>query len=193
MDSSSEEALAQLAADVDLYYEKLVLLYSHQLKSFIIRRTSNVQDAEDIVQEAFMRAYVALRRYSIQQRQTLQIRAWLYKIVWNLYCNHISRSKLSYTVPFDFSDDALLDYEDEGGEHPEQLLEQTELRQELEALVTTLPQRYRVMVNLYFFEELRYQEIADILNQPLGTVKVYVHRGIQMLRKSLATQANKIG
>jgi RNA polymerase sigma-70 factor (ECF subfamily) len=193
MQSSDEDSLALSAIDVDSYYEQLVSLYWHQLKSFIARRVGNPQDAEDIVQEALLRAYVALERYSVQQRQSLKARAWLYKIVWNVYCNYTGRSKQPPSVPLDISEESpLLEREDDRFEQPEKAFEHVEGRQELVALVATLPQHFRDVVSLYYFEDLSHQEIADILKQPVGTVKVYVHRGIRLLRKMLAMQTYEV-
>src|SRR5579859_6892461 len=194
MDESIEDNLALLATDVDRYYERLVSLYWHQLRLFAVRRLGNAQDSEDVVQEAFMRAYIALENYPLEQRRSLKARAWLYKITWHLVCNHINRAKAALLEPLDTSEESvLLEREDERSEDPEDLFEQVERRQEVEALVSSLPPRYRTVVILYYFEDLTSQEVADILNQPVGTVKVYVHRGIKLLRKALAVQVNNIG
>ena len=72
------------------------------------------------------------------------------------------------------------------------LLEDAERRQELAGLVATLPDRYREAVSLYYFEEFSYQEIADLLDQPIGTIKSSVHRGIRLLRKLVSTQSNEV-
>jgi RNA polymerase sigma-70 factor (ECF subfamily) len=194
MNASDEVNLEQLAADVDQYHERLVMLYWQPLKAFVLSRTGSLQDAEDIVQEAFIRAYFALDRYSIEQIQTLKVRPWLYKITWNVYLNHIKQASSSSQVYLGAVDERELFMQDHLiGEHPEMAFEQSERRQELETLVATLPQSYRVPVSMYYFEELRYREIAEILRQPVGTVKVYVHRGLQMLRKALNIQRNEVG
>jgi RNA polymerase sigma-70 factor, ECF subfamily len=194
MNESNEVVnLEQLAIDVDQYHERLVMLYWQPLKAFILSRTGSLQDTEDIVQEAFIRAYFALERYSIEQIQTLKVRPWLYKITRNVYLNHIKQVRLSSQVYLDAVDERDLSMQDHLlAEHPEIAFEQTERRQELEMLVATLPQNYRVPVSMYYFEQLRYREIAEILSQPVGTVKVYVHRGIQMLRKALNIQRNEV-
>ncbi|HLZ58156.1 MAG TPA: sigma-70 family RNA polymerase sigma factor [Ktedonosporobacter sp.] len=190
MDASVEDNLARLAEDVDRYYEMLVSLYWHQLRLFAVRRLGNTQDAEDVVQEAFMRAYIALENYPLEQRRNLKARAWLYKITWHLICNNINRSKTALLESLDTSEEStLLEREDERNEGPEDLFERAERRQEIEALVSSLPDRYRTVVSLYYFEDLSSQEVADILNQPVGTVKVYVHRGVKLLRKALAMQS----
>jgi RNA polymerase sigma-70 factor (ECF subfamily) len=193
MDASSESNLALPAITVETYYEQLVSLYWYQLRAFIARRVGSPQDAEDIVQEALLRAYVALERYPVQRRQTLKARPWLYKIAWNVYCNYTGRSKQPPSIPLDLSDESpLLEREDDRFVQPEVAFEHVEDRQELEILVATLPQHYRDVVSLYYFEDLNYQEIADILNQPVGTVKVYVHRGVRLLRKALAIEIHEV-
>lgn len=193
MDTSNEVNLAQFAANVDLYHEQLVQLYWQPLKAFILSRTGSLQDAEDIVQEAFVRAYLALDHYSLEQIQSLKARPWLYKITWNVFCNHVKRTKLSSQVYLEALEEKDFVEQDRlSNEHPERAFEQVEQRQELETLVATLPQNYRVPVTMYYFEEMRYREIADILQQPVGTVKVYVHRGIQMLRKALNIHRNEV-
>ncbi len=190
----SAENLALFAHDVDAYHEQLVALYWHALKAFVLRRVASLQDAEDLVQEAFLRAYLALERYSPEQIRSLKARSWLYKIAWNICCNHVTRSRGSALVSLDLMEGSdLLEREGDAGEQPEAAFERMEHRQELEKLIATLPPHYGVVVSLYYFEDLTYQEVADILNQPLGTVKVYVRRGIHMLRKTLSVQMNEAG
>ncbi len=188
MDDSDEARLALLAANVDRYYEQLVLLYSQPLRAFVLRQTGHPQDAEDIVQEAFIRAYYALARYPAERLRTLKARPWLYKITWNCYCNYTSRAKLPPSVSLDTDDDAWPEPEDAVQEQPELAFESFERRRELEALVASLPPRYREVVSLYYFDDLSHQEIANMLNQPIGTVKAHVHRGIRMLRQGLGLE-----
>jgi len=180
------------AAQVDAYYEQLVSTYWPPLHAFILRRTRSPQDAEDIVQEAFLHAYYALERYSLQQVRTLQARPWLYKITWNVYRNYISRSKPPVAVSLDTkAADFLLDLNDEWQERPEAIYEKGERRRELETLVETLPEPYREVIGLYYFDDLSHQEIADLLNRPVGTIKTHVHRGLCMLRKALQAKEGR--
>jgi len=194
MDPGDADILALLATDLRHSYEQLVSTYWHQLKVFVLRQAGSPrEDAEDIVQEAFVRAYYALERYPAQRILALKVRPWLYKITWSVYCNYTERSKLPQSVPLDTSkDSAFLELEDDGHEQPEEAFENEERRRELVALVDTLPQRYRQVVSLHYFEDLGYQEIADIFNQPTGTVRVSVHRGIGLLRKALEVYKSKV-
>ncbi len=194
MDPGDSDILALLATDLRHSYEQLVSTYWHQLKVFVLRQEGSPrEDAEDIVQEAFVRAYYALERYPAQRILALKVRPWLYKITWSVYCNYMERSKLPQSVPLDTSkDSAFLELEDDSHEQPEEVFENEERRRELIALVDTLPQRYRQVVSLHYFEDLDYQEIADIFNQPAGTVRVSVHRGIGLLRKALEVYKSKV-
>jgi len=195
MDPGNDELAALLAVNLDRHYEELVSLYWQQLSAFVLRRTRHFQDTEDIIQETFMRAYLALERYPTERIETLKVRPWLYKIAWSVYCNHTGRTKLPLIVPLDAPDEGFyIELEEDVREQPEVLYEQAEQRRELEALIEHLPAHYRDMVSLYYFEELSQKEIADVLNLPLGTVKVYIHRGIRLLRKLWQEQTNnKVG
>lgn len=193
MDPGDSDILALLATDLRHSYERLVSIYWYRLKVFVLRQLESPQDAEDIVQESFVRAYYALERYPAERILALKIRPWLYKITWSVYCTYMERSKLQQSMPLDTSEDsALLELEDDEYEQPEEAFENEERRRELIALVDTLPQRYREVVSLHYFEDLSYQEIADIFNQPAGTVRVSVHRGIRQLRKALEARKSKV-
>jgi RNA polymerase sigma-70 factor, ECF subfamily len=193
MDAGDSQIVALLATDLKHSYEQLVSTYWHRLKAFILRHVGSPQDAEDIVQEAFVRAYYALEAYPEQRILALKVRPWLYKITWSVYCNHIEHSKLQDSVPLDASEDSVfLELQDDGHEQPEEAFETGERRRELIALVDALPQRYREVVSLHYFEDLSYHEIADIFNQPAGTVRVSVHRGIRLLRKALEASKSKV-
>jgi len=193
MDSGDSDIVALLATDLKHSYERLVSTYWHRLKASVQRQLKSPQDAEDIVQEAFVRAYYALEGYPAQRILALKLRPWLYKITWSVYCNYMEHSKLQPSIPLDISEDSvLLEIKDDGHEQPEEVFESEERRRELIALVDTLPQRYREVVSLHYFEDLNYQEIADIFNQPAGTVRVSVHRGIGLLRKALEAYKSKV-
>lgn len=190
MDQRHEELPELLAEDLDRHFEQLMMVYQHQLYAFALRQVGNAQDAEDIVQETFLRAHHALKNYPGSRIRTLQLRQWLYKITLNVFRNATRRSELQ-SVPLDLSEDSpALAIEDQAASLDEEV-NRHEWKQELEILVATLPQQYRVAVNLHYFEDFSHREIAELLNQPSGTVKANVHRGIQLLRRALGTQLNE--
>lgn len=184
MDDTDVPAL--LATDLDHHFKYVVSIYQHRLYAFALRQTGSPQEAEDIVQDALIQAYFALRNYPAQRIQTLILQPWLYRIVINVFYSRRRRLHIQF-VPFDSSEDSpLLEIEDLSRKPDEELWWQ-ERRRELEMLVATLPERYRVAVNLHYFEELSYQEIADLLDQPTGSVKSMVHRGVALLRQAWKT------
>jgi RNA polymerase sigma-70 factor (ECF subfamily) len=87
MNQSHQELPALLATDQDCYFEQLVLVYQHRLYAFALRQVGNKQDAEDIVQETFLRAHHALKNYPASRIRTLRLRQWLYKITLNVFFN----------------------------------------------------------------------------------------------------------
>lgn len=192
MDHDEGDVLASLATDLDRSFEGLMAIYWHQLYAFVLRRVASTQDAEDIVMEAFVRAYIALKGYPPERVRTLKLRAWLYKITYNEYCRFISKSTRP-SVPFALIEEgAVVEQEEDQNKQPEMHFESAERRQELKNLVAALPERYREVLSLYYFEELNYQQIADLLDQPPGTIKSSVHRGIQLLRKALSAQSHEV-
>jgi len=191
MESSGEQLpdlLALLATDLDYYFQNLVLSSQQRLYAFALRQAGSPEDAEDIVQEAFIRAYHALADYPAERIRTMKLLPWLYKITLHVFYRHRSSTRLQ-CMPLDLSEDStLLEIEDDGHEQPEKVLENTEDLRELEALISGLPEQYRVAVSCYYYEELSYREIAELLNQPVGTVKSNVYRGTRLLRKAIETQ-----
>jgi len=182
MDIGENELSSLLVVDLKRYFKQIVLHYQDQLYTFVVQLTGNVSDAEDIVQDAFIGAYITLTQYPSERIQTLKLRPWLYKIALNIFRNS-KRGKQLFLIPLDQSLDGTL--QDQSEENPDTLYEITEQHQELEALLATLPVHYRTVITCYYFEELSYQEIADLLDQPIGTTKSRLHRGVQMIRQKM--------
>jgi RNA polymerase sigma-70 factor (ECF subfamily) len=178
--------LAGLASDLDGSFEELVVRYQDRLYRFALRLSGSAQDAEEVAQDAFVRAYEALKRYPAQRVRTLALRAWLYQITLNVFRNRMRRRQLSL-VPLDGNP-----IEGVEQELPEQAAERAESRQELAALVAALPERHRVAVVLRHVEGLSYAEIAAVLGQPAGTIKANVHRGLQTLRSALSEYEREV-
>ena len=158
-----------------------------RLYLFALRYCACPSDAEEIVQDAFVRAYRALCVYPCDQRATLQVKAWLFQITLNVARNKARRAR-PRTVPLDAPDDdgtPRFDPAADPREGPEPLAEASEHGRELGALVAALPERYRAPVILRHVNELSYDEVAALLGQPVGTVKSNVHRGVRLLRQRL--------
>jgi RNA polymerase sigma-70 factor, ECF subfamily len=181
------DLLSLLASDLNRYFPSLVLNFQQRLYAFALRYTGIPQDAEDIAQETFIRAYHALADYPAERIRMMKMQSWLYKIALHICYRHKSNVRLQY-ISLDLSEKQQALLEGDEREYPEKVLEDREEVRELEAMINRLPEQYRIAVSCYYFEELGYREIAELLNQPIGTVKSNVHRGTQLLRKSFLAQ-----
>lgn len=190
-----EKLRAELAADLDCHFERLVWTYQDRLYSFALRLSGSSQDAEEIAQDAFVRAYRALQSYSPERVLDLALRAWLYQITLNVARNR-ARGKRLRLVPLGSppdEDGLAFEPEDDERDRPEAVQERAERRDELQALLQGLPERYRAAVVLRHVEGLGYAEAAAVLDQPVGTVKANVHRGVGLLREAMAGQLSEVG
>ena len=191
MDQDEEDLLSLLATDLDRHFRQLVILYQQRLFSFALRLVGSPQDAEDIIQETFLRSYHALKSYPVLKVRALRIRPWLYTVTLNIFRNRQRKPEHQF-IPLNTSEESpLLEIEDPSC-GPDEEAYWHEMRRELEIQLATLSERYRVAVTLYYFEDLSYSEIAELLNQPIGTVKAHVHRALRQLHKSLDTQKNGV-
>lgn len=184
------ELLELLLTNLDRAFRQLVLSYQQMLYAFALRLSGSTQDAEDIVQEALMGAYITLLHYPPERIRALKLRAWLYKLTLNVFRNSKRRARLQ-VVPYDLSEseeEVVLELPAAEHERPEVLYEHVENLLELAEMLNALPERYRVVIICYYFEDLSYQEIATLLDQPLGTIKSRLHRGIEMLRHHSQSQ-----
>ncbi len=187
MDQDDEDLLSLLTTDLDRHFRQIVVLYQQRLYSFALRLVGSPQDAEDIVQETFLRSYHALKSYPAVKVGTLKLRQWLYTITLNIFRNRQRKPEHQF-ISLDISEDSpLLEIEDPSF-GPDEEAYWREWRRELEMHLATLAEHYRVAVTLYYFEDLSYTEIAALLNQPIGTVKAHVHRALRRLHKALETQ-----
>lgn len=177
-----------LAEDLPQAFDDLVSRFQQRLFAFALRLTGNRGDAEDILQEALLGAYVSLEQYPLERIRTLQLQAWLYKVTFHAY-QHSRRGARLQVLSFDDEEAALLpQIVDDAAEQPEFVLERWEQQQTLLALLAQLPERGRIALTCFYFEDLSYQEIADLLDVPLGTVKSLLHRGVRQLREALTAK-----
>lgn len=187
MEMCEQELLELLATDLYQHFYQLVLCYQQRLYAFARRLTGSAAEAEDIVQETLVSAYVSLENYPVQRILTLKLQAWLYRVTLNVYTHNTRRTQLQL-VPLDMTEGGTaLTIEARADERPDVLFEDGERRRELEGWIAQLPERYRIAVTCYYFECLSYQEIADLLEQPVGTVKSNISRGVRHLQKLLQT------
>lgn len=196
--SETTDALpAALANDLDGNFEALVLAFQDRLYGFALRFCANREDAEEIAQDAFVRAYRALQKYPPDRIRALSLRAWLYQIALNVARNRFRRKRhrlVSLDERRRAPDSGLrgdpnpnpLDPADDPEKRPDRLLETRRERADVATLVRALPERYRAPLVLRYVEGLPVDEVAAILGQPSGTAKSNLHRAVNALRDSLS-------
>ena len=184
--TAHDDLAERLAADLDGCLEELVLAYQHRLYAFALRLTGSPPDAEEIAQDAFVRAYRALQTYPADRVRSLALRPWLYQITLNVARNR-GRGRRLRLVPLDGEGETAAEIASPD-ERPAAAVERLEQGDELAALVAALPARYRAAVVLRHVEGLSYRELATVLDQPIGTVKANTHRGIKLLREALSAE-----
>lgn len=192
-ESTDRKLTELLAADLDSNFEEVVLAYQHRLYSYVRFMVGNEPDAEDMIQDTFVNAYQALRRYSESEVRSLKLKPWLYKIAHNLVLNHIryaDRSSQSKEISIDRAElgESLGLIEQDQYSLPEQVLESNETREELYMCLNRLSASNRTPVILHYISGLPYHEIAVILNQPVNTVKSNGRRGLISLQQMLRMQ-----
>jgi RNA polymerase sigma-70 factor (ECF subfamily) len=185
----------RLAVSVDEAFEDVVRRYQDRLFSFALRVTGNAEDAEEVAQDAFVRAYRALCTYPADRIRGLALRPWLYRITLNLARNRLRGKKprlVSLDHPLSADGDAPWEPPDDESRRPDALYESERRRVDIAALVASLPERYRAPLVLRYVEGLQLDEVARILEQPLGTTKSHLHRGVNALREALTSSRRKV-
>ncbi len=175
---------ARLATDVDGAFEALVRAHVDRLYSIALRLTGDASDAEEIAQDVLVRAYRALGTYDGERIRALRLRPWLAAIAVNLSRNRRRRiADRLRPLPLTALDDAPARAPlASSGDAPEAVaIRRAELDRWRLAL-GSLPERYRVPIVLRHVDDLSYQEMAETLGRPEGTLKAQVHRGLTMLR-----------
>jgi RNA polymerase sigma-70 factor (ECF subfamily) len=174
-------------------FERIVAEYQRRLYGFALRMTGNREDAEEIVQDSFVRAYRALAKMNEEQRSELRLQPWLYTITLNVTRNRL-RSKRPTNVALDAlaDPDALLRQTHAGPELPQSVLERNDDMALIEQALLSLPMHLRAAATLRFIEGRSHPEIAEILTQPIGTVKSHVHRAVRILRKILGPELGRL-
>ena len=187
MSSGSQDEAALVAEAIggsELAFRTLVERYQRPVFSLVLRMVRDHGIAEDVTQEVFVKAWMALSRYDPRRR----FASWLFKIASNAAIDQLRRKKLP-TTPIETSDtdqSSILDrIEDERSESPDTLVKRRELSAALEAAVAALRPEYRLVVLLRFREELPYKDIAEATGMPLGTVKTNLRRARREIEERL--------
>jgi RNA polymerase sigma-70 factor (ECF subfamily) len=169
-------------------FERIVGNYETKLRAYAQRMSGNREDAEEIVQDAFLRAYRALDRMPESARRELRLAGWLYTITLNVTRNRL-RKKTPAVVSLDSAADPtwLLSHYVEG-ETPESVLDARASLEVVESALLSVPEHMRSTARLKFVEGRTHREIANAYRRPIGTVKSHVRRAAIVIRRHFAEQ-----
>jgi len=172
-------------------FEKLIERTQRQAYNIAYRMTGNRDDAEDLTQEAYLRAY---RSFSTYNRQ-MPFESWFFRILSNLFIDLLRRrpklKPLSLDQPMgdeENEENLLLQLPDEDANPERNLLDQV-MDERLQTALAALPEAFRVAVLLCDVEGRSYEEIAQLMGSSIGTVRSRIHRGRSLLRRYMDAQA----
>ena len=173
-------------------FDALVQRYHKQAYNVAFRMAGNHADAEDLTQEAFIRAF----RFFGQYRRELPFESWLYKIMSNVFIDRLRRKPKvkirSIDQPVTTEDgEAQFDVADTTAGPEDQVLSR-EMDGRIQAALNTLPEAFRLTVIYADIEGLSYEEIADATRTNIGTVRSRLHRGRRLLRSKLKGYADQM-
>ncbi len=166
----------------DKAYAKLLQRYRKPVYHMVLKMVRNIDDAEDLTMESFSKAFRSLSRF----KKDYTFSTWLFRIATNNAIDFIRKRKLNtLSIQNTFTDDdgqsVGIDVEDDGVLNPQDETIKAQKEEIIQAFVGMLPSKYQKLVRLRYFHELSYEEIAEELEAPLGTVKAQLHRARELM------------
>jgi RNA polymerase sigma-70 factor (ECF subfamily) len=165
-------------------FSRLIDNYKNMVYNLAYRMSSSPHEAEDISQEAFLRAYQSLARFN----PSYKFSTWLYQITLNIIRDRFKKKELNYVsldAPVESDDSEFYPQPADSTNNPEQIMTQKEDAQAIQQAILSLPLKYREVIVLRHLQDLSYIEIGNILKLPQGTVKVRLYRAREQLKKTL--------
>ncbi len=165
-------------------FNELVNRYKRGVYTVIVRMVRDNETANDLSQETFIKLYRSLSSYDPEYRFS----SWLFKVANNLTIDHLRKNRqkvYSLDAPVEAEDDQVGVQIASSGENPLDRVESLELGEQIKEAIMELPVDYRRVIVLRHVEDMSYEEIVEVTDLPLGTVKTLLFRGRRLLRKKL--------
>lgn len=181
MGPSDEELVAAFQRGELSAFDTLVLRWDGKIRGAIYRILGSEDEARDLCQEAFLKAYRALPGFKGQARFS----SWLYQIALNLCRDRMRRRRGRVFISLDDPDGPESNQRPDPGPGTLELVESMDMSRMVASAVADLPEDQRVVIVLKEYQDLTFLEISEVLDVPLSTVKTRLYRGLIQLRESL--------
>ncbi|MBQ9220197.1 MAG: RNA polymerase sigma factor RpoE [Succinivibrio sp.] len=189
--ASSDEAIVKRVQQGDVSaYNILVIKYQHKVAQIISKFVGNSADVNDVAQEAFIKAYKAINNF----RGESSFYTWLYRIVVNAAKTYLeSNSKRKNHIDVDSEEFQSIDSQGvlTSRESPDKIIESQELQQVILSAMNELPEELRQAIMLREVEGMSYEDMADLLQIPIGTVRSRIFRARQFIEEKMSKFAGK--
>lgn len=194
LEQADEQALIQSCKDGDVgAFDQLVRRYEKRVFNCALRISGNYNDASDVAQEAFIRAFSSIQTF----RGDAKFATWIYRIVTNVYLDERKKSKAHRQTSLDdyieLEENSVSRQIEDDSPTPDEVVENKERARALQNAINSLPDYQRVIVTLYHMQHRSYEEIAEILNLPIGTVKSRLNRARIALGEKLQGEPELFG
>lgn len=184
MEISDHELMRRVKDGDTPAFDVLVRKWEHRLYNVVYKIICDIETTRDICQEVFLQVYKSAKKYN----PTAQFETWLYRIAINSSINELRKQKRYQTYSLDNQDETQISLDDimtDPNPKPDDIVQQNEMASCIQNALAKLPTEQRIVVTLRHYEGLKYQQIAEILNCPLGTVKSRMYSAIEQLRTLL--------
>ena len=181
MSISDSEIIESIRKGAKREFARLIDRYKDKGMTLAMRMLKHREDAEEALQDAFIRAYNALDKFE----GAAKFGTWFYRILYNVCLTKLSGRKEEYQS---------IEYEDENSYDAidpmavtaaDSDYEQKEIIAQMKLIIVAMPEKYRTLLSLFYFQELNHQEICDVTKLPLGTIKTQLFRARVILRQKL--------
>ena len=190
---ASKDLVLESAADRNLRFERDAIVFMDQLYAAALRYTKNPEDARDLVQDTYLKAFNSFHQFE----EGTNLRAWLYRVLTttfiNTYRKDQRRPQLSAGELEDWQLAKAQSHTSDLGKSAEVEALESLPDSDIKRALQEIPEEFRIAVYLADVEGFSYKEIADIVDVPAGTVMSRLHRGRKLLREKLADYAKELG
>lgn len=166
-------------------FETLLKKYRKSVYYMLLKMVKNPDDAEDLTQEAFAKAFNSIEKFDSK----FAFSTWLFRIATNNCIDYIRKKRVqtvSFDSPVEGDDGSAMRFDVKTDDlDPNESMLKDQRRRYLKMAIERLPEKYRVLVELRYFQELSYEEVAEELQIPLGTVKAQLFRARELLNQEL--------